>query len=172
MIYQFSKWFLYSLPMRDFLMSVEVRWVGACITSLVVSWMAGAWFIRYSQYFKTAARLFTPQSHQSKNNTPTMGGLFILVAVCIGSFLWCDLSRAEVWLFLGSLLGFGVIGLWDDMYKILWKKGIKESHKFRAQLFVGTITASIWYFFLAPPAVVAIPFLKGWMPYLGIFLIP
>ena len=47
-----------------------------------------------------------------------MGGLFILGIVLSTIFLWCDLSKVDVWLFVITLIGFGLIGLADDLYKI------------------------------------------------------
>ena len=57
----------------------------------------------------------TPEQHQQKSGTPTMGGVFILAAVAVSSWLWVDLTNIYVWVVLTVLLGFGAIaagGLW------------------------------------------------------------
>ena len=80
-----------------------------------------------------------------------MGGLFILLTTFITALLWCNLTKPEVWIFLACLLGFAVIGFWDDWCKIRFRKGILESHKFRAQLAVALLVALSWYFLVEPP---------------------
>lgn len=100
-----------------------------------------------------------------------MGGIFILFTVLISILLWCDLSRAEVWIFVGCLAGYGAIGFWDDFMKIRYKKGIKEKHKFLAQLLVGLIITMLWYLLLTPSTEIFIP-LVAWKIPIGLLLIP
>lgn len=140
-------------------------------TAFFLSLLSGAWFIKRSAYFRSRVREYTPEAHQAKNDTPTMGGIFILFTVLISILLWCDLSRAEVWIFVGCLTGYGAIGFWDDFMKIRYKKGIKEKHKFLAQVLVGLIITMLWYILLTPSTEIFIP-LVAWNIPIGLLLIP
>jgi phospho-N-acetylmuramoyl-pentapeptide-transferase len=55
--------------------------------------------------------------------------------------------------------------------KIRYKKGIKEKHKFLAQVLVGLIITILWYFLLTPSTEIFIPFVARKIP-IGVFLIP
>ncbi len=151
---------------------VSFRIMASLLTALVLSFIFGSRFIEQSARFRAAAREYTPETHQAKNDTPTMGGIFVLLTTFVTALLWCDLTAPEVWIFLLCLLGFAVIGFWDDWSKIRYKKGIKESYKFRAQLAVGTLVAFAWYWLVMPPTEVCVPFFKNFSPELGILLIP
>lgn len=150
---------------------VSYRLIGGFFTALVFSLIGGALFLRFAHLFRSAVREYTPDTHQLKNNTPTMGGLFVVLATVGASLLWCDLTRPEGALFLGCLVGFGLIGLWDDLSKLYYKKGIRESHKFLAQIFIGVCVIVSWYVLIVPPTQVSIPFFKALMP-LGLLVIP
>ena len=98
---------------------VSVRTSGALLSALFFSFLFGNWFIRTSQRkFRSKAREWTPESHQKKNDTPTMGGLFILMIFLLNTFLWNNLGNANVWIFTLCMVGFGAIGLLDDWLKI------------------------------------------------------
>ena len=53
----------------------------------------------------------TPDSHQGKASTPTMGGLIILISLGIASLLWCDLKNPYVWAVLLVTAGYGQVVL-------------------------------------------------------------
>ena len=151
---------------------VSFRIMAGLLTALGFSFIFGSWFIRQSALFRTTVREDTPDSHQVKNYTPTMGGIFIILTTVVSTLLWCDLSRPEVWIVLGCLLGFGLIGFYDDWYKITHKRGIKEVTKITAQLVVGFLVILSWYYLVVPPTAICVPFFKTIMPQLGLFLIP
>lgn len=151
---------------------VSFRVMASLLTALILSFIFGSRFIEQSARFRAAVREYTPQTHQVKNDTPTMGGMFVLLTTLVTALLWCDLTSFEVWIFLFCMFGFAAIGFWDDWSKIRFRKGIKDSHKFRAQIAVGTLAACAWYFLVAPPTEVCIPFFKNFSPELGILLIP
>jgi len=147
-----------------------LRCVCAGATSFILALIGGSWFIAHSQKFQSAVREYTPDHHQKKNNTPTMGGLFILASAILSTLLWAYLGAIEVWILLGCLVGFGTIGFWDDIEKIRTKRGIPESYKFGAQCAVGLLVALSWYFYLTPPtelSIFGVPLFS-----LGICIIP
>lgn len=152
---------------------ISVRVVAGMLTSLFLSLLFGDAFIAYSKkLFTTKARPFTPESHKKKDNIPTMGGVFILLVVLTTMFLWCDLSKIDVWLSVLTLVGFGCIGLVDDLYKIIEHKGLHSRTKFRLQVLVGLIIAYAIVFLKHPTTEICIPFFKNLHPELGLLFIP
>lgn len=152
---------------------VSVRVVMGMLTSLCLSLCFGDSFIEYSKkLFTTKARPFTPESHKKKDNIPTMGGVFILFVVLVTMLLWCDLSKKDVWLFIITLVGFGLIGLVDDLYKIIEHKGLYSKTKFRLQVAVGIVIAIVLVYLKHPSTELCIPFFKNLHPELGFLFIP
>jgi len=58
-------------------------------------------------------------SHEGKRHTPTMGGAIFLLATMIAVFFTMDLGNPYVWGGIITLLGFGLVGLKDDLGKVL-----------------------------------------------------
>ena len=160
------------MPFFTIFQSVAFRMFFGLSTGFLLSLIGGAWFIKESARFRSQVREDTPQSHQAKNDTPTMGGLFVLGAVFVSIFLWSDLTRPEVWIFMGCLAGYGAIGFWDDIMKIRFKKGIGEKQKFLAQVLVGVLVTLLWYFVLTPSTEIVVPLVSSFKLYLGLLLIP
>jgi len=149
---------------------ITFRTVYALVTSLVICWVLGPWFIRWlkSQQSKgQPIRNDGPQTHLVKQGTPTMGGLLILMALTITTLLWADLSNGFIWLALLVTLGYGLIGWLDDYLKIMRNnpKGLAGRWKLLLQLLFGSIAAAgLW---LMTDPIVDIPFFNmqwdmGW----------
>jgi phospho-N-acetylmuramoyl-pentapeptide-transferase len=113
---------------------ITLRAVLATLTSLTISFAIGPFMIRKLTAYKIgqAVRDDGPQTHLIKSGTPTMGGALILVAIAVTTLLWADLSNRYVWLVLGTMLGFGVIGWVDDYRKVVHRnpKGLSARAKF------------------------------------------
>lgn len=151
---------------------ISVRCAAAFLTALSLFLLFGNFFIILSQRFlRSHVRDWTPQSHQTKNNTPTMGGLFILLVVLITSLLWCNWLHPQVFIVLAGMLGFGLIGACDDWYKIQYRKGIKARTKSMAQVAVGLVVILCWMLFCHPATTVSVPFFKQFNPDLGWFFV-
>jgi phospho-N-acetylmuramoyl-pentapeptide-transferase len=89
-----------------------------------------------------------PESHlKSKKGTPTMGGIMIILSVCLSSILFSDLSNVFVLTALGIMVGFGGIGALDDYYKIKRHDyhGMAGKKKFLLQVIVATCCYYIAY---------------------------
>ena len=88
-----------------------------------------------------------PESHYSKAGTPTMGGALILVAIAVATLLWADLTNRHVWIVLGVILAFGVIGGVDDVLKLARgdSRGLSARMKFLAQTAVAATAAVLLY---------------------------
>ncbi|MBV8660869.1 MAG: phospho-N-acetylmuramoyl-pentapeptide-transferase [Candidatus Dependentiae bacterium] len=152
---------------------ISVRVVGSMLTSLFLSLLFGDRFITLSKkLFATKARPFTPESHKKKDNIPTMGGVFILMIVLLTMFLWSDFTKVDVWLLMLTLIGFGMIGLADDLYKIKQNYGLHSKTKFRLQILVAFIIALTMIWLQKPTTELWFPFFKNLHINLGLFFIP
>jgi phospho-N-acetylmuramoyl-pentapeptide-transferase len=152
---------------------VSVRSIGALLSALLFSFIFGNWFISFCQRkFRSKVRDWTPESHLVKNNTPTMGGLFILSIFLINTFLWNNLTKAHVWIFVLCIAGFGLIGFLDDWEKITYQKGISVSLKFNLQVLWAIFICLAWYFIVHPDTQIYFPFFKKFTPDILFFLIP
>lgn len=124
---------------------------GAILTALFLTLFLFPRFIellRVRQHGVSNIREDTPEQHLAKSGTPTMGGLFILLAVTTSSCLWADLSNVFVWAVLAVMLSFGAIGFIDDYRKVVKKnsKGLPGKQKLLLQLIALTsITAALLY---------------------------
>jgi phospho-N-acetylmuramoyl-pentapeptide-transferase len=122
----------------------------AALTALVASLWLFPWFIELLKRHQgglTKVREDTPQAHQKKNGTPTMGGLFILLCVAGSALLWADLRNVYVWAVLITFLGFGAIGFFDDYLKISKKnsQGLPGRRKIIWQLLVLSAVTAMLY---------------------------
>jgi phospho-N-acetylmuramoyl-pentapeptide-transferase len=89
-----------------------------------------------------------PETHFKKAGTPTMGGMLILLSLGASTLLWADLRNRYVWVVLGVLVTFGLIGWMDDWIKIVKRdpNGLKSRHKYALQSVFGLIAALVLYF--------------------------
>lgn len=147
---------------------VSVRGIAGLLTALILSFSFGNRFIAFcTVFFKSKARAFTPDTHRAKDDLPTMGGLFILGVVIVSTLLWCDLTDSRVWSFLLCLIGFGVIGGWDDWLKIRYRSGLSARLKFLLQIVVAALVVVSWLYWSKSATSITIPFFKHIQPDLG-----
>src|SRR6187402_3093479 len=124
---------------------ITLRAVLATMTALVISFVIGPRMITWLARMKIgqSVRDDGPQSHLAKAGTPTMGGALILVAICITTLLWGNLSNRFVWVVLIVMLGFGAVGWVDDWRKVVYRnpKGLSARAKFFWQSAIGLVAA-------------------------------
>ena len=141
---------------------VSFRTIMSALTALVVALLLGPDLIRKLAVLKAAQviRSDGPQSHLSKAGTPTMGGALILLAVAVASLLWGDLHNRYLWIALGVMLAFGVIGFYDDYRKLVMQdsRGLPARWKYFWQSVCGLAAALGLYFVLRQdsPAAIAL----------------
>ena len=142
--------------------------MAALLSALFFSLVFGNWFIDKSKlFFRSKAREWAPESHKEKDNMPTMGGLFILMAVLVNVLVWCNLLNPQVWVVLLSLIGFGAIGFWDDWCKIRYNKGISARAKFIGQWSVAALVSVLLVWAARVDTTLIFPFVKSWTPDIG-----
>ena len=124
---------------------ITLRAVMAAVTALVIGLAAGPWVIRRLTALKIGqpVRGYGMETHLSKNGTPTMGGVLILIAITVSTLLWADLSNRFIWIVLIVTLGFGAIGWVDDWRKVVRKdpEGMRSREKYLWQSVIGVIAA-------------------------------
>ncbi|MBV5296570.1 MAG: phospho-N-acetylmuramoyl-pentapeptide-transferase [Rhodoferax sp.] len=126
------------------------RAVMAAMTALLMGLAAGPWVICRLTTLKIGQpiRGYGMESHISKNGTPTMGGVLILLSIAISTLLWFDWSNRFVWIVLVVTLGFGAIGWSDDWRKVVNKdpEGMPSREKYLWQSLIGLV-ASLYLVF-------------------------
>jgi len=162
---------------------ITVRTALAGSTALLLSFCLGPVLIRIlkKRQIGQEIRPEGPQSHFSTKGTPSMGGILIIGATLLPTLLWGDLGNSYVWLGMGSMFFFGLIGFLDDYLKIRKKRslGLIARNKIVLQCVLGAIFGLIVVsrglslgaekgFDLK----LYLPFLKEWTPFLGWFYIP
>ena len=145
---------------------ITFRSAGAALTALIVSFVLGPPLIAWLRRLKVGqhVREDGPQTHLSKQGTPTMGGILIIAGLVGSTLLWSDLSNKYVWVVLFSTLAFGGIGFWDDYLKLIKKEpnGLKAKEKFGLQIAASFLIGLFLYYYAGDPnaAHLSVPFLK------------
>ncbi|MFP4015653.1 MAG: phospho-N-acetylmuramoyl-pentapeptide-transferase [Halanaerobiales bacterium] len=108
-----------------------------------------------------------PSSHMKKEGVPTMGGVLIILAVVITSFIVLDLNTYVIWALI-TTLGMGFIGFLDDIIKIRSKRslGLRARGKLLGQILVGSTLAVYVTFFSDLGTSIIFP-ITGWELDLG-----
>ncbi len=129
-------------------------------------------FIRwFKQFTSSPIREFVTELHKTKDRTPTMGGLPMIIAALITATITLPLTMPTVWIPLLALSLFGLLGFWDDWAKITRHKGISDGTKFSAQILLAGGIVLLWYFFVHPSTDLIIPLAMGWAIPLGLFFL-
>jgi phospho-N-acetylmuramoyl-pentapeptide-transferase len=145
---------------------LTLRAILAAATALTMALFIGPTMIALLGRYQIGQRVRSdgPQSHLQKSGTPTMGGVLVLVAMGLGTVLWADLSSRFVWILLGTTLGFGLIGFYDDYLKLVVgnSKGLAARYKYLAQSLVGIATIMTLHHLRQSPAETSlyVPFFK------------
>jgi phospho-N-acetylmuramoyl-pentapeptide-transferase len=127
-------------------------WLKALIC-LIVSYVIGFFTIKNYIAFADKKNILRqpirsdgPESHiKNKKNTPTMGGIFIILATLVTTALFIDLSNRYILIVVVIFIIFGAIGLTDDLMKVMYQnsKGFRGSIKLVIQ-FTAIAAAFIW----------------------------
>ncbi len=155
------------------------RTAGAMITALIVSFIIGPYLISHLKSKQNGGQPIRedgPETHiLTKQGTPTMGGLLILIALSVSTVLWADLKNGFVWVALGVTIAFGAIGFLDDYIKISRRqsRGLPGKLKLVLEAAIATV-ATLWVMKIMPgdlATVMAVPFFKDILIDLGWFFV-
>jgi phospho-N-acetylmuramoyl-pentapeptide-transferase len=115
---------------------------------------------------KQIVRSDGPTTHFAKKNTPTMGGILVLLSVIVSNLLWAKLDNRFIICLLVGVIWLGFLGFYDDYLKLKGKNSNGLSTKWK--LFVQAVFSIgiATYLNFSPPnpnyaTLVNIPFLKG-----------
>jgi len=121
----------------------------AALTAFLVGLVFGRWLIRRFRGCGLYEDISEPDSarveelRKGKENTPTMGGLIILVAAVVAAVLWGRLGDFYLVLMLFTLVTFGALGWMDDWLKSTraGSRGLTRRAKLLSQLGLGAVIA-------------------------------
>ncbi len=162
---------------------VMFRSVLAALTSLMISLLIGPKIIRWLMKKKIGDRpefnhTTLNELMRERTNTPTMGGLIILLSILMSTLLWVKLNNPFVHKAIFIIIWFGGIGAADDWLKLTSKirhrtrDGLRAWEKLVFQFGGAALIASFLYsdFSNIPDAIrIWLPFykygipLKGWI---------
>ncbi|HSC75155.1 MAG TPA: phospho-N-acetylmuramoyl-pentapeptide-transferase [Pseudomonadales bacterium] len=154
------------------------RAIMGVLTALVFSLLMGPAVIDYLQRLKIGQSVRTdgPQTHLGKSGTPTMGGVLILLSICMSTLLWSRLDNRYVWAVLLTTVFFAAIGWVDDWRKVVEKnsKGLPSRWKYFWQSVFGLGAALFLYNTATSPVELQlfVPFFKNVAIDLGWFYVP
>jgi phospho-N-acetylmuramoyl-pentapeptide-transferase len=147
----------------------------ALITALLIVIIFGNPFIRFAKKSKQMLqpiRSDGPQTHFIKQGTPTLGGLLIMIGFFISSFLWIKDYNNIVLTILMVSGGFALIGLIDDLMKLILKnsKGVPGILRLILGIAISLYAISIFLKEYPPSIAYSIyfPFVKPFYVYAGI----
>lgn len=142
--------------------------------ALLVCLAMGPFMIPFLQRLKVGQNIRDdgPRTHLSKAGTPTMGGVIIITAVMVASFLMAGASK-QVLVAVLIMLALGGIGFWDDYIKVVLKRslGLRARDKLLLQTLVGLVLALLLLFYLDRGTQLIIPFTTLTLD-LGLLYIP
>ena len=135
----------------------KVRYIGGEVkrmsdSVIIIVWLttvAGSWlFQHWLRSAKVVQRIYelSPETHQKKSFTPSMGGCVFIPIIAVGCLLTQEHSVTNLWL-IGVMIVFGLIGLLDDISSIKNKvnKGLSAKRKFWIQNGIALIALYVFH---------------------------
>jgi phospho-N-acetylmuramoyl-pentapeptide-transferase len=122
-------------------------------------------FIAWAKNRKASQPIYelAPSSHKRKNDTPTMGGIVFIISSLLATVICTKLNNIYVVGAILTLTLFGLIGLKDDLSKIMNGKnsaGLKPRHKFFLQCVAAFIVGALLFWFSELTTELYVPFYK------------
>ncbi|MEW6097312.1 MAG: phospho-N-acetylmuramoyl-pentapeptide-transferase [bacterium] len=158
---------------------ITFRAAYAAVTALIISLFLAPFIIKKlkQKHIQQVIRKEYLQNHLHKADTPTMGGVIILIALLTSSLLWLRFDIRFTWIIIGMTLGLGLIGFIDDYLKLIRQRpeGLVAKYKFSGQVILASILAIYLYCNPVHPQYgncLSIPFYKGLPVSISWFYIP
>ena len=141
---------------------MNINYLIYIIEAIAVTVILGYFAIPLARKYKArqSIREEGPRSHRAKAGTPTMGGLFMILAAVI-VILWNQLLDTPVLWLLFLTIGHGVLGFLDDFIKAEKKRnlGLTAKQKLLGQLILSVLFCWGCIETLHLPLSISIPFL-------------
>lgn len=161
-------------PILNVFRYISFRTIYALLTALAICLVVGPRLIAWLERHHVGQQIQPDVSrHLPKSGTPTMGGVMILIAICCATLLWANLREPYVWVALATVMGFGLIGFWDDTRKVMRHRheGLTAGTKLILQVIVAFGISLILTTLPAHSTTLTVPFLKFVQPDLGWFYV-
>jgi phospho-N-acetylmuramoyl-pentapeptide-transferase len=143
MFYHLFTWFdaQFDFPGAGVFQYLTFRASMAVLFSLLISFIIGQKLIRYlrKKQISDEIRDLGLKGQSEKKNTPTMGGIIIIMAIILPTLLFADLTNIYIILILISTIWLGVLGFIDDYIKVFRKNksGLAGHFKIIGQIILG-----------------------------------
>lgn len=143
-------YFLYQIFSINLFQYITVRAGTAFFLSFVLTIYLMPRFIKWAKARNANQPIYdlAPKTHQQKSKTPTMGGIVFLVASLIAIVICARMNNLFVLAGVACIILFGLIGMEDDLAKIVGKKntaGLTPRMKMLLQILASGIVALILY---------------------------
>lgn len=150
------------------------HWPLIILISFLIPVITLPYFINYLKKYNMGQRIRQegPDLHQHKMGTPTMGGVIIILTLIIIILFLVPYNKYVLWSLIITV-GFGLIGLIDDLIKYLKKRslGLLTMQKLFLQIALALITAYCVQQNTDLGTEIYIPFLKSGIEF-GIMFVP
>jgi len=149
---------------------ISVRTLFSVLTSFIITLLLVPIVIKNIQSRKAGqnVRKLGPESHYQKAGRPTMGGIAMVIAICVTSLIWCQLNEFVI-IMLISTVWLGMVGFLDDMLKFTKKSsdGLSAKAKMALILILGIGAGWVIYSSRIMPSTLFVPVLNtefqiGW----------
>lgn len=170
MIYALSHYFPY--PLFGY---ISVRAGIAFFIALMLSLIVIPRYIAWAKHKKANQPINKyVTSHEGKKHTPTMGGAIFVLCAVVATLLSGNLSNMYLVGGLITIIGFGLVGLKDDLGKVLNGnnlEGLTPKGKFMLQIIISLIV-TILLIVIDFPTHFYLPFFKNPIFDMGYFAVP
>ena len=170
MLYYLFDWLdrSFDFPGAGVFQYISFRAAASMVSSLLIMLVLGKPFIRYMKNklgvmdeVRTELGL---EGASRKAQTPTMGGLLILLAIVLPTLLFAKLDNIYVLIMVGTTLWMGAVGFLDDyLKKTRGKAGLPGKYKVAGQVLLGLAVGLLVVFHpgIPSPLKTTIPFVKN-----------
>ncbi|MEJ6400800.1 phospho-N-acetylmuramoyl-pentapeptide-transferase [Nicoliella lavandulae] len=139
-----------------------MNWILPLIISFAITLIGMPHLIKYfrAKHEGQMIREEGPKWHEKKSGTPTMGGLWFIIAIVITSICYSfavGQMRPTLLILVFILVLYGLLGMWDDSIKLFKRQneGLKAWQKLLGQIVGGLLLT--WVYSLYFPLALHIP---------------
>ena len=130
MLYSLFSWLQqhYNFPGSGLFQYLTFRIAMAILLSLLIATVYGKKIILLLQkkQIGESVRDLGLEGQMQKKGTPTMGGIIILLSILIPTLLFANLDKVYIRLMILCTVWLGVIGFFDDYFKIKARKAAQQ----------------------------------------------
>src|SRR5437868_14609690 len=138
----------------------------AALVALIISILAGPVFIDFLRRRALGQQIREegPEHHSTKQGTPTMGGLLIVIAAAFAFLPVSDYTLPALTIF-GTAVACGAIGFLDDFIKVRHRRSLGLSGRWKMLLLLAiTVAVGLAAHHQQLRHDVFIPLVNTWLP--------